>query len=198
MPVTGPCQFPATALKSVIGVGVMLPMSLPLPAQPASTPAIATRYSRTVIFGIARLLATVRSDVDVDLLEGQFAIPVRVRRGEVPEERVDVLVEREPIVALLAGRLDHFGTHDSLEFLDRENPVLVLVAEEEDLDDALIELLSVDLAVVILVVFLEPFFQVRRRSRLGGYVGYQENAERDQGPEAAIQSAHSMSPHQLS
>src|SRR5262245_6498045 len=101
MPVTGPCQFPATVLKSVIGVGVMLPMSLPLPAQPANTPAIATRHSRTVIFGIARLLVTVRADVDIDLLEGQLAVYIRVRGGEVPEERVDVLVEREAIVVLL-------------------------------------------------------------------------------------------------
>src|SRR5262245_29504809 len=154
MPVTGPCQFPATCLKSVIGVGVMLPMSFP--AQPPSTLAITTRHSRIEVLSIARLLASIRSDVDVDLLEGELAVPVRVRGGEVLEERVDVLVEREAVVALLARGLDHFGAHDSLELLDREVPVLVLVAEVEDLDDALIELLPVDLAVAVLVALLEP------------------------------------------
>src|SRR5215813_782506 len=105
MPVTGPCQFPATDLKSVIGVGVMLAVSLP--AQPPSTVAITTTHSRTELLGIAPLLAAIRSDVDVDLLEGELAISIRVCGGEVLEERVDVLVEREAIVALLARCLDH-------------------------------------------------------------------------------------------
>src|SRR5262249_26983188 len=127
-----------------------------------------------------------------------FPVSIRIRGGEVLEERVDVLVEREAVIALLARGLDDFRTHGSLELLDREDPVLVLVAEVEDLDDPLIELLPVHLAVVVLVVFLEPLLQVRRGSRLSGCVAHQENAECCQRPEVAVHNGHSVSPHQLS
>src|SRR5262249_11643855 len=127
-----------------------------------------------------------------------FPVSIRIRGGEVLEERVDVLVEREAVIALLARGLDDFRTHGSLELLDRENPVLVLVAEVEDLDDPLIELLPVHLAVVVLVVFLEPLLQVRWGSRLGGRVAHHENPERSQCSEVPVQDAHPVSSRQLS
>src|SRR5439155_17314318 len=142
----------------------------------------------------AAWLAPVDADVDLDLLDGQLAVAVRVHRLEVPEEGVDELVEGEPAVGPAAGGLDRLGTRPR-ELLGREVAALVLVAKVEGLDHGLLELFAVDLAVAVLVVALEPLLHGRRRTRLGHHPAVdQEQAQQGHGGEGAGQDTHHAPP----
>src|SRR5262249_4932198 len=78
--------------------------------------------------------------VDLDLLDGEEAVVVRVGGFEILEERVDVLLQADTAIAPARDRLESLGA-GFLELGDRQVAVLVLVAKEKRLDGRLVELL---------------------------------------------------------
>src|SRR6266568_2141596 len=144
---------------------------------------------RNGVASILRLLLA-GSDVDLDFLDRQEPVVVRVHRFEVLEERVDILVKADPAVALARDRLESLGT-GFLELDDRQVAALVLVAEEKRLDNRLVELLAVDLAVAVLVVVRDPLLDVQRWRRLRQRrAAEHEGAHHPANRDAADQCAH--------
>src|SRR6188474_3149463 len=131
--------------------------------------------------------------VHLDLLDGQQAIGVGVGGLEILEERVGVFLQRDAGVVLPLDRLQRFGASFG-ELGDREEAVLVLVAQEEGLHHRLVELPAIELAVAVSVLLAHPRPYVRRGGRLGRRRDVdQDQAERG-GGQAEAAGTHRVAP----
>src|SRR5262249_60872795 len=104
---------------------------------------------------------------DLRLLVGEHAVIGSIGGVEIPEQSVDVFVEREPTVAIAIGAAKGLGVELG-QLADDQVAVLVTIAEEERLDDHAVELLAVEPAVAVPVTVLEDLAEIGWRRRLGG------------------------------
>src|SRR5262249_9270573 len=106
------------------------------------------------------------ADVGLDLLDGEEAVLVGVDGLEVPEGRVDVLLQGDLPAVLVLHCAEDLGTECAPQLLDGEVADLLLVTEVEALGHRGLELGAIQLAVVVGVVLLHPGANVRSRHRL--------------------------------
>src|SRR5215472_6390590 len=78
--------------------------------------------------------------VDLDLLDSQKSVVVRIGGGEVLVHRIEEFGQADLAVRLVAEHGARLGRHHG-QLLDREIAILVVVAKEEGLDHRLMELL---------------------------------------------------------
>src|SRR4029453_8587935 len=113
----------------------------------------------------AWILLSALAHVDLDFLGSEQPIVVGVGGGEVLVEGVEKFRQAHPAVGLAPEEVARLGG-DHHQLLNGEKAVLVHIAEEEGLDHRLVELLSIDPAVAVLVMLPYPRLGIRRGRRL--------------------------------